>query len=146
MVEGAFSKLPDFASYKVGTGKGKGAEKWAALSSVVREGVVGSLSLVELGATGGLEATNAAASTTAGVGGAGAGAEGSTDSGTAAAGAGGGTVRKINDFAVQYEAIVQVPVSGSYTFYVGSNDGSKIIVDGGTVRVFRQKSTLEECH
>ena len=130
LIEGSFTALPDFPKMVLAAGSAAGAVG-------IRTGVCGNLSLAELSAVGDLDAKYAAAASGGGGkdgdngGSSAAGADEASSSSASAAGKGkakrtgkaasSGTLR---DFAVKYEAIIQIPVSGVYTFYVGSNDGT----------------------
>lgn len=41
-----------------------------------------------------------------------------------------GVASETNEFGVRYEGFVHLPRNGEYVFYVGSDDGSRLFVDG----------------
>ncbi len=41
--------------------------------------------------------------------------------------------RRTNDFAMRYTGSIVIPTSGAYVFYLGSDDGSELLIDGQPV-------------
>ena len=48
-----------------------------------------------------------------------------------------------NDFAIQYKGYIKIPEKGLYTFYLTSDDGSRLKISGKTIAELNVRSDLD---